>query len=268
MRHHPQQPFVVDRIEKAAKVGIEHPVHALAHQRRMRRRKSHMRVPSWPEAVGEAEEIDLVDGAERTPPAIGFRDVDTPNRLWPVTARVDARAEIPQVSLQVLLVRRHRHPIDPRTCQPLLSPERPFERRDVDMMQQASEPGLGGLLGRRVHPREVGRQGCPALCPDPGLHARDPPGLVPSLSASRLLRRLHRYYEPVRLPTSARMMASAVPCHHPRRRPIRRTRSGLFGSNDGLPCMMQPTTQTERHHLDTGDNRAPKAGRQISRTSW
>ena len=233
MRHHPQQPFVVDRIEKAAKVGIEHPVHALAHQRRMQRRKSHMRVPSWPEAVGEAEEIDLVDGAEklgdctlndlvlqsrhaeRALPAIGFRDVDTPNRLWPVTARVDAGAEIPEVGLQVLLVRRHRHPIDPRTCQPLLSPERPFERRDVDMMQQASEPGLGGLLGRRVHPREVGRQGCPALCPDPGLHARDPPGLVPSLSASRLLRRLHRYYEPVRLPTSARMMASAVPCHHP-----------------------------------------------------
>src|SRR5207244_4005424 len=91
--------------------------------------------------------------AERALPAIGFRDVDTPNRLWPVTARVDAGAEIPEVGLQVLLVRRHRHPIDPRTCQPLLSPERPFERRDVDMMQQGSEPGLGGLLGRRVRPR-------------------------------------------------------------------------------------------------------------------
>src|SRR5437660_5039800 len=125
------------------------PVHALAHQRRMRRRKSHMRVPSWPEAVGEAEEIELVDGAEklgdrtlndlvlqsrhaeRALPAIGFWDVDTPNRLWPVTARVDARAEIPQVSLQVLLVRRHRHPIDPCAGPPLLSPERPFERRNV-----------------------------------------------------------------------------------------------------------------------------------------
>lgn len=128
---------------------------------------------------------------------------------------MDALAEIPEVSLQILLVRRHRHPIDPRTRQPLLSPERSFERRHVDMVQQGSEPGLGGPLGRCVHPREVGRQGCPALRPDPGLGARDPPGLVPSLSASRLLRRLHRYYEPVRLPTSARMMAPAVPCHHP-----------------------------------------------------
>jgi hypothetical protein len=46
----------------------------------------------------------------------------------------------------------------------------------VDMMRHGSEPCLGGLSGRRVHPREVGRQGCPALRPDPGLDARDPPG--------------------------------------------------------------------------------------------
>jgi hypothetical protein len=104
--------------QKAANVGTEHPVHALAHQRRMQRRESHMRVPSWSEAVGEVEEIDFVDSAEklgdgtlndlvlqsrhaeRPLPAIGFRDVDTPNRLWPVTARVDARAEIPEVGLR------------------------------------------------------------------------------------------------------------------------------------------------------------------------
>ena len=102
VRHHPQQPLVVDRVEEAADVGIEHPVHALAHHRRMQRRESLMRVPSRPEAVGEAEEVDLVDGAqhlgdralddlvlqrrhaERALPAIGFRDVDAPNRLRPV----------------------------------------------------------------------------------------------------------------------------------------------------------------------------------------
>ena len=61
----------------------------------------------------------------------------------------------------------------------------------------------------------LGGKADPALRPDPGLLARDPLGLVPSLRASRFLRRLHRYYEPVRLPTSARMAAPAVPCRHP-----------------------------------------------------
>jgi hypothetical protein len=89
------------------------------------------------ESRGEAEKIDLIEGAEklgdgtlddlvlqsrhaeRALPTIGFCDVDT------------------------------------------------LERRDVDMMQQGCEPGLGGLSGRRVHPRGVGRQGCPALRPEP-----------------------------------------------------------------------------------------------------
>jgi hypothetical protein len=83
------------------------------------------------------------------------------------------------------------------------------------MVQQRRELGLGGLSGRRVHPRDVGRRGSPALRPDLGLDARDPPRLVPSLSASRFLRRLHRYYDPVRLPTSARVMAPTVPRLHP-----------------------------------------------------
>jgi hypothetical protein len=43
----------------------------------------------------------------------------------------------------------------------------------------------------------------------------DQPGLVPSLGASRFLRRRHQYYEPVRRPTSARIVAPASPRHHP-----------------------------------------------------
>ena len=38
VRQHPQQPLVVDRVEEAADVGIEHPVHALAHDRGVYRR--------------------------------------------------------------------------------------------------------------------------------------------------------------------------------------------------------------------------------------
>ena len=35
----------------------------------------------------------------------------------------------------------------------------------------------------------------------------------------------------------------------PRRRPIRRTRSGLPGSDDDLSCVMRSTTPAERHRL-------------------
>ena len=82
-------------------------------------------------------------------------------------------------------------------------------------MIEGGEPGLDGRAGRRVHPSEIGWQGDPALCPAPPLLARVPSGLVPSLGAPRFLRRRHQYYEPVRLPTSARMAATASPRLHP-----------------------------------------------------
>ena len=62
----------------------------------------------------------------------------------------------------------------------------------VDVMQQGGEPGMDGSSSRCVHPCEVRRQGSPALRPDPGLLARTPFGLAPSLGALRFLRRRHR----------------------------------------------------------------------------
>jgi hypothetical protein len=52
-RQHAQQPLVVDRVIEAANVGIEHPVHMPAHDRRVERR-----LPSPP--VGELDE-DVLD---------------------------------------------------------------------------------------------------------------------------------------------------------------------------------------------------------------
>ena len=43
MREHPHQPLMVNRVEKAADVGIKHPVHTLAHERRVKRVERHMR---------------------------------------------------------------------------------------------------------------------------------------------------------------------------------------------------------------------------------
>jgi hypothetical protein len=68
---------------------------------------------------------------------------------------VDPRAEVLDVGIQVLLVIRHRDPIDPRTGLPLLAPERSFERLGIIVVQQGGEPGMGGRAGRRVHPCKV-----------------------------------------------------------------------------------------------------------------
>ena len=59
------------------------------------------------------------------------------------------------------------------------------------------------------------RQGGPALRPDPGDLGQVPLRLAPSLCAPRHLRRLLRYYGPVRLPTSARCAAPVSPCGRP-----------------------------------------------------
>jgi hypothetical protein len=42
---HSQRPLVVDRVEKATNISVEHPVHAAAHDHRMQRRQRLVRVP-------------------------------------------------------------------------------------------------------------------------------------------------------------------------------------------------------------------------------
>ena len=60
VRDHSPQPRVVDRVEEAADVRIEHPGHALAHDGPMQGIESHVRAPSW----REPKEVDFVDGAQ------------------------------------------------------------------------------------------------------------------------------------------------------------------------------------------------------------
>jgi hypothetical protein len=83
------------------------------------------------------------------------------------------------------------------------------------MMEQCREPRLGSASRCRVHSFKSSQQGSPALGPALVRLARMAFGLVPSLLASRFLRRSHRYYERVRLPTSARSPTLALPCRSP-----------------------------------------------------
>ena len=78
-------------------------------------------------------------------------------------------------------------------------------------MQQCRKPCPLVPPGCLVHPLEVRRQGAPALCPDLGLPLQAPSGPTPSLGTPRYLRRRHRYYGPVRRPTSARWDALVCP---------------------------------------------------------
>ena len=160
-----------------------------------------------------------------------------------------ARAEIPEVGLQVLLVHRHRYPIDSRTCPPLLSPERSFERRDVDMMQQGGEPGLGGLRAAAFTRARLGGKAT-RLCVRTLASPRGfPPGW--SLPSTRLvsfdgfISTMNQSDSRPQLGRRLRHCLAALP----RRRPIRRTRSGLSCSDDCLPCVIRPSTPAERHRL-------------------
>ena len=142
--------------------------------------------------VAEPHKVGLVDGiqnlghralddlvfqcrnAERTQTAVSFRDVGAAHRLRPVLTAMDPFVQTLEIGFQVPLVVLHRHPIDAWTGRTSLPPERPFERPNVDVMQQRREPGLARTSGRLVHTREVRLQGLPALCPALRLPRRDP----------------------------------------------------------------------------------------------
>src|SRR3954451_7136690 len=189
---HPHQPSVVDGIKEGADVDVEHPVHALRHQGFIQGSQSRMRAALRPKAVAEPHEVGLVDGiqhlghrtlddlvlqsrnAKRAPAAICFRDVRAAHRFGPILSAVDAVVQAPEVGLQLPRIVIHRHPIHPRTGRSSLSPECPFERGNIDVMQQCREPCLTRTPGRLIHPLEVQQQGLPALCPALRLLRRDP----------------------------------------------------------------------------------------------
>jgi len=78
-------------------------------------------------------------------------------------------------------------------------------------MQQRRKPRPSIPPCCLVHPSESVPPGHPALRPDLGPLTRDPLELAASLHASRCLRRFHQYYQPIRLPTSARRRAVVLP---------------------------------------------------------
>ena len=98
------QGAVWNTIQELTDVGIEHPANTLRHHARVQRCKRLVRIPPWPEAIGEPQKIDFVDGAEhlghcalddfvfqrrhaeRPLAPIRFGDINATHRQWPVTS--------------------------------------------------------------------------------------------------------------------------------------------------------------------------------------
>ena len=96
VREELDRPFVAHVVEKAADVGIEHPVHLLPFQSHSKRIQRLMRAAARAEPVGEASKVDLVNlvedrhhgllddfvlqrrNAQRALPPVGFRYIDSP----------------------------------------------------------------------------------------------------------------------------------------------------------------------------------------------
>jgi len=121
-------------------------------------------------------------------------------------------------SLQGELVARDRLSIYSRA--PFLPTKRPFQGGLINVVQERREPATPVSLGDLVHPLERQRQYSPALRPDLGSLRRVPFKPTPSLHRLRgrllnVVRRLHWYYESVRLPASARCGAPVVPRNAP-----------------------------------------------------
>jgi hypothetical protein len=146
--------------QEISDVGIDNPVHPLPPDRRVHSSQRIMRAASRPETMRAVEEIGFVNGvehfghcalddfvfkrrnAERPLPFIGLGNVGSPNRQGPISVRLKARMQRLEIALQFAFIRRHRDPIHAGRCPPPQAPKRPFERRDVNVMEQRREQGL------------------------------------------------------------------------------------------------------------------------------
>ena len=220
------QPFVPQRIEEAANVGIEHPVHLLRHDAHRERIQRLMWIATRPESVGETEEVLLVDcvehlddgalddfilqrgNTERPLPPVRLADVRSANRLCPVRPPLKPLREPLEVLFQSFAVVAPGLAINARSGVSLdaeIGRTQPFDV--VDVMQERGEPLLPVPSCCLTYPLQRAGRAHPALCPARVALKRVPLGHAPSLHRLRnrsrgLVRRLRRYYGPVRLPAT------------------------------------------------------------------
>jgi hypothetical protein len=218
------EPVVVQRIEKATNVRVEHPVHPPRFDADRQRVQRMVRAALRPESVREAEKVLLVDGvqhlddgalddfvlqrgnAERPLPPVRLRDVRSPDRTRSKRAPLEAGGQVAEVDLQHLTVMLPRLAVDARrriSCQPEIGRAEPLDV--IDVVQQRREPLFPVPFRCLTYPLDAIRRMTPALGPVAVTVERIPLGQPASLHCLRsrfrgLVRRLPRYYRAVRLP--------------------------------------------------------------------
>src|SRR3989442_956685 len=222
----PHQPSVVEGIEEATDIGIEHPVHLPRQDADRERVQCLMRIAPRPKPVGEAEEVDLVDrvqdlddgalddlvlqcgNAERPQPPVRLRDVRSADRLRSVRSPLQPSGEVQQVGLEILSVVPPCLPIDPGGGVPLQREVGVPQAIDgIDVVEERGEPLLPVPPRCLTYSLERARRACPALGPERVTLGRVSLGPPPSLRHLRgrflgVVRWLPGYYGAVRLPTS------------------------------------------------------------------
>src|SRR5882757_5063032 len=222
------QPFVRDRIEKAANVNIEHPVHLSRQQSRIERVQRLVLAAPGPEPIRESEKIRFVDSvqhfdrralddfvfqprnSERPLPPIGLGDVHPTYWLRSVRSSLQPMGEVLEIVLEGLAVVPPRLSIDTGRGF-LLQTEVGHAQRFqvVDVVQERREPQLLILTCCLTYPLQRTGRVFPARCPGRVLLGQVPFGQPSSLRPLRrrlpgLVRELLRHSRSVRLPRSVR----------------------------------------------------------------
>jgi hypothetical protein len=208
MLEKPFHPLVVDGVEEASDVGVEHIVHLPFHDPHVQRVQRVVAATSRAEPVAEPEEILLVNllqdqaysplddlvlqsrDPQRSLATVRFLRPCPLRRLRSVGAAVEPLVEVDQAVFESLRVRSPRYPIDARTCFVLQLVKTESQQPDVDVVQQRGEPHLLITLRYLSYAVEAGRPAFPTLRSARGLPFRIPLDRSPSLHGLRRSRRL------------------------------------------------------------------------------
>ena len=167
------QPTVVDGVEEATDVGIEHPLHLLRRDRRGEGVQRIVLAASRPEPVRETEKVLFVDrvhhldhrslddlvfhrgDSERALPPVGLGNEHSSRGLRSVRPLMHSAMKLAEIVLELLAVMLPRNTVDARRGAPGQSPVRVAKTIDGDVVQERRELRFPVLSCSLTHTGEL-----------------------------------------------------------------------------------------------------------------